>query len=327
MKRIILIVLLIKISVVINAQSLKVIKTYPVAGTGGWDYIAINDSKLYVSHGTQVNILQEDTGDSIGCIQNTNGVHGIAFDNELKRGYTSNGKSNNVTVFDLNTNDSITCIATGENPDAILYEPFTKTIITCNGRSKDLSVIDPKTNTVIATIPVGGKPEAPASDGMGKLFVNIEDRNEIVAIDLARHVVLNHWSLEPGEEPTGLAYDKNTKRLFAACDKLLVVVDAGNGNIISKLPIGEGADGVVFDVNNNLIYTSNGEGTITVVKAVNANTYNVVGNYPTTRGARTLTMNYNTQILYLPTADFEAATEPNGRHKIKPGTFRVLVVK
>src|SRR5438045_8614031 len=158
----------------------KIVKTYHIASPGGWDYIAVNDGKLYVSHGTQVNILNEETGDSIGFIPNTTGVHGIAFDNELNKGYTSNGRLNNVTVFDLKTNEVIGQIATGQNPDAIMYEPFTKLIITCNGRSKNLSLIDPKGQKTIDSIDVGGKPETAASDGNGNLFVNIEDKNEIV---------------------------------------------------------------------------------------------------------------------------------------------------
>lgn len=310
-----------------NAQApLKIIQTFHIASAGGWDYIAINDGKLYMSHGTQVNILKEDNGDSLGYIPNTTGVHGIAFDNELNRGYTSNGRLNSVTVFNLKSNDSITSIATGENPDAINYEPFSKTIVTCNGRSNDLTVIDPKVNKVIATIAVGGKPEAAVSDGAGKLFVNIEDKNEIAVIDMKKFTVLYHWGLTPGESPTGLAYDNNTKRLFAGCEKLLVVMDAGSGKIIDKLPIGDGCDGVVFDAKNSMIYTSNGEGTITAIKEENASTYKVTGTYPTKRGARTITIDEQTQNLYLPTADFEAVTEPGKRPKMIPGTFQVLVV-
>ena len=158
----------------------KVVKTYHIQSSGGWDYIAVNNGKIYASHGTPVNILNEASGDSVGFIANTNGVHGVAFDNDINRGYTSNGRSNNVTVFDLKDNSIITQIATGENPDAIMFEPHTNTIITCNGRSKNLSVIDPKTNTVISTIDVGGKPETAVSDGNVKLFLNIEDKNEIV---------------------------------------------------------------------------------------------------------------------------------------------------
>jgi YVTN family beta-propeller protein len=306
----------------------KVVKTYHIASPGGWDYIAINDGKLYVSHGTQVNILNEANGDSVAFIPNTTGVHGIAFNNELGRGYTSNGRSNSVTVFDLKTNEVITQIATGENPDAIMYEPHTKMIITCNGRSKNLSVIDPKTNTVTATIDVGGKPETAVFDGNGKLFVNIEDKNEIVVVDLETHTTINHWSLNGAEGPTGLAYDKNTKRLFAGCNKYLVVMNADNGNIVDKLAIGDGCDGVAFDPKNKIIYTSNGQsGNITAIKEMSADKFLVLGNYTTKRGARTITIDEKTGILFLPTADFDATNTQNGRPRMIPGTFQVLVVQ
>lgn len=324
------IIALLAITSVCNSQGhdYKIVKTYHIASAGGWDYIAVNESRLYVSHGTQVNILNEDNGDSLGYIPNTTGVHGITFDKELNKGYTSNGRINSVTVFDLKTNAVLEQVATGENPDAINYEPYTKTIITCNGRSKNLSVIDPKASKVIATIDVGGKPEAAVSDGNGKLFVNIEDKNEIVAVDLKTFTVTNHWTLNPAEGPTGLAYDKSTKRLFAGCEKLLVVVNAENGSVVDKIAIGDGCDGVAFDSKKKIIYTSNGEGNISVIKEINADKFSLLGNYPTKRGARTITINENTGTLYLPTADFDPTkTGQNGRPMMVPGTFQVLVVQ
>ena len=310
----------------------KVVKTYHIASPGGWDYIAVNNNKLYVSHGTQVNILDEKTGDSVGVILNTEGVHGIAFDNELNRGYTSNGRANSVTVFDLTTNGMVTQIATGQNPDAIYYEPFSKKIITNNGRSKDLSVIDPLTNKVINTINVEGKPEEAMSDGNGKLYVNIEDKNEIVVINLNTFKVENHWSILPGEAPTGLAFDNKTKRLFAGCgdNKLLMVVDATNGKIVGKLPIGDGCDGVAFDEEYKMIFASNGEGNITAIKEKSANEFKVKQTITTKRGARTITIDQNTHTLFLPTADFEPpdANAPKGtRPKIIGGSFQVLVIQ
>jgi YVTN family beta-propeller protein len=306
----------------------KIAKVYHIASPGGWDYIAVNSGNLYVSHSTQVNILNEETGDSVGYIPNTTGVHGIAFDKELNKGYTSNGRLNNVTVFDLKTNSILEQIATGENPDAINYEPYTKTIITCNGRSKSLSIIDAKTNKVIGTVDVGGKPEEAVSDGNGKLFVNIEDKNEIVSVDLKKLTVTNHWSLSPGEGPTGLAYDKETKRLFAGCEKLLIVLNAENGSIVDKITIGDGCDGVAFDSKKKIIYTSNGEGNLSVIKELSADKYSSLGNYPTKRGARTITINESTGTLYLPTAEFDPSkTGQNGRPMMIPGTFQVLVVQ
>lgn len=314
-----------------NKVDYKVVKTFHIASPGGWDYLAVNNNKLYVSHGTQVNILDEKTGDSIGFIPNTTGVHGIAFNNELNRGYTSNGRLNNVTVFNLATNEIIMQIPTGENPDAIMYEPFSKKIITNNGRSKNLSVIDLVTNKVIATVDVGGKPEEGISDGAGKLYVNIEDKNEIIQVNTKTFKVENHWPLLPGEAPTGLALDKKTKRLFSTCsdNKLLLVMDATNGKIIDKLPIGEGCDGVAFDEKSNLIFTSNGDGTITVVKEKGANKFEVLGTIASKSGARTIALDGKTHTLFLPTADFEPADpkNPKARRKIIPGTFQVLVVQ
>ncbi len=315
----------------VNAQSgYKLTKTFHVTSSGGWDYIAVNpnSNKLYLSHGTQVNILDKATGDSLGVIPNTTGVHGIAFNNALGKGYTSNGRINTVTVFDLKTNAVLSQIATGENPDAIMYDAFSKKVITCNGRSKDLSIIDAATEKVVGTIPVGGKPETAVSDNAGKLFVNIEDKNEIAVIDLSTNTVTNRWSLAPGDGPSGLEIDVATKRLFSTCDKLLVVMDATNGKIIDKLPIGNGTDGAAFDPATKLVFTSNGEGTVTVVKEVLANEFKVIDNVPTKKGARTICIDVSTHKLYLPTADFEAqAAGEKGRPKMIPGTFQVVVLE
>jgi len=306
----------------------KVVKVYHIASPGGWDYIAVHNGRLYVSHGTQVNILNEQTGDSIGYIPNTTGVHGIAFDDELNKGYTSNGRLNTVTVFDLKTNEVLSQIATGQNPDAIMYEPFSKMIITCNGRSNNLSIIDPQQGKTIDSIAVGGKPETAASNGNGNLFVNIEDKNEIVAVDLKKKVVTNRWSISPAEGPTGLVYDKSTKRLFAGCEKLLVVLNAENGSVVDKIAIGDGCDGVAFDSKKKLIFTSNGEGNLSVIQEISADKFSSLGNYPTKRGARTITINESTGTLYLPTAEFDATkTGTNGRPMMIPGTFQVLVVQ
>lgn len=311
-----------------KAKEYKVAKSYPIASTGGWDYIAVHDGKLYVSHATQVNILDEYTGDSVGVISNTAGVHGIAFNEALNRGYTSNGRSNNVTVFDLKSREVVTQVATGDNPDAIMYEPFTKAIITCNGRSKNLSVINPVNNQVSATIDVGGKPETAVSDGEGMLFVNVEDKNEIVAVDMKSNAVKAHWPLAGAEGPTGLAYDKTSKRLFAGCDKLLVVVDASNGKVITKVPIGDGCDGVAFSGRDKIVYTSNGgDGTMTAVKEDKEDKYAVLGNYSTKRGGRTITIDEKDGTLFIPAAEYDATQTAGGRPRMIPGSFRILVIK
>ena len=314
-----------------NKINYKVVKTFHIASPGGWDYIAVNDNKVYVSHGTQVNIVDKNTGDSIGIIPNTTGVHGIAFDNKLGRGYTSNGKLNNVTVFDLKTNAIITQIATGTNPDAIMYEPFTKTVITNNGHGKNLSIIDPNKNIVINTIALDGKPEEAVSDGKGKLYVNLEDKSEIAVIDLKTFKVIARWPLAPGEGPSGLSIDTKTNRLFSTCSdsKLLIVMDALNGNVISKLPIGDGVDGAAFDDNKKIIFAPNGrDGTISAYHEKSANDFVSLGTIQTKAGARTITIDKNTGALFLPAAEFEPVNlqNPNARRQIIPGTFQVLKV-
>lgn len=315
-----------------NKTDFKIANTFHIKSGGGWDYLAVcpESNRLYVSHGTQVNVLDKTTGDSLGVISNTTGVHGIAFIPSSGKGYTSNGRLNNVSVFDLKTNAVSEQIATGENPDAIMYEPFTKTLITCNGKSKDLSIIDPATNKVIATIPVGGKPETAVSDEAGKLYVNNEDKSEIVVVDLKSFKVVNNWSIAPGEAPTGLAIDLKTKRLFAGCEKLLVVIDATNGKIIDKLTIGDGCDGVAFDNASKKIFTSNGEGSMTIIEEKTADTFMILATVTTKKGARTICLDEATHTIYMPTADFEAKTNednPKARPKMIAGTFQVLVIK
>ncbi len=308
-------------------------KTFHVASAGGWDYPAADpgSNKLYLSHGSQVNILDKTTGDSLGYIPNTIGVHGIAFATSFGKGYTSNGRLNNVTVFDLKTQKVLGQVATGTNPDWILYDPFSKKIITSNHTAGSLTVIDPATDQVVATIPIiGNKLETAVSDEAGKIFVNAEDKNEIVAVDIMKNEVIAHWSLAPGEGPTGLAIDVKTKRLFAACDKLLVVMDANNGKMVASLPIGDGCDGDAFDPASKLIFTSNGEGTVTVIKEISPNQYKVIDNIVTKRGARTISLDEKTHKIYLPAADYEpvASDAPkNARPKMIPGSFQVLVLE
>ena len=312
-----------------KSKQLHVKNNFYIKSTSGWDYIELGPihDLLYVSHGNQVNILNKKTGDSVGVIENTNGVHGIAFDVANKKGFTSNGRLNNVTVFDINTNKTLSQIPTGQNPDAIFYEPFSKKIITCNGRSKNLSIIDAAQNKVVDSVNVGGVPETAVSDGKGKIFVNIEDKNEIISIDATSFKVLNRWNIAPGEGPTGLAIDKKTNRLFAGCDKLLMVIDAVSGKVIDKITIGEGCDGVAFDDETKNVYTSNGNGTLTVIHEDNANKFTVVENVVTKRSARTLVLDKQSHLIYLPAAEYDATMkDTRGRPMMKPGSFQVLVV-
>jgi DNA-binding beta-propeller fold protein YncE len=298
---------------VAQTSGYHVTRTFKIGSPGGWDYIAAGpDQKIYVSHGTQVNILDGKTGDSVGVIPNTTGVHGIAFAGS--KGYTSNGRLNTVTVFDLKTAAILSQINTGTNPDAIMYDPFTKLIITCNGRSHDLTLIDAASGQVTGTIALDGKPETAVSDEAGK----------ISEVDLKTKTVVTSWPLG-AEGPTGLAIDHRTNRLFAGCDQKLVVMDAANGNIVATLPIGNGCDGVGFDSGLRLVFASCGEGKLTVIKEESASRFTVIDNVATKRSARTCAVNQKTHEVYLPAADTEPA--PAGeRPKVLPGTFGVVVV-
>jgi len=310
--------------------SLYVADTFHIKSGGGWDYILADaaSNKLFVSHGTQVNVLNKNTGDSIGVIPNTLGVHGIALVHDLNKGFTSNGRLNNVYVFDLNSLQITDSIATGENPDAIFYDDYSKMIITCNGRSKNISLIDPATDKVVATIDVKGKPETAVSDGEGKIFINNEDESEIEVVNINTKKLINSWSIAPGESPSGLSIDRKNKLLFAGCDnKLLMVIDATNGKIIDKLPIGDGCDGTAFDASLQTVYSSNGEGTLTVIKEESKNKFTVVKDFTTKRGARTLSVDASTHTIYLPTAEFGQPAANEKRPSIISGSFQVLVVK
>ncbi|MBI3511476.1 MAG: YncE family protein [Bacteroidetes bacterium] len=313
---------------------MHVLDTFHIKSDGGWDYIAVNHemNRVYVSHGTQVNILNETTGDSVGIIPNTTGVHGIAWDAALNKGFTSNGRINSVTEFDLKTNAVLKQIPVGENPDAILFDPFTKMIYTCNGRSSNMSVIDPAKDTVVATISLDGRPETAVWDSTGKIYVNLEDKSRIQVIDAMTNKVTDTWKLGSGESPSGLAIDRKKGRLFSGCEnKLMIVLDVKSGKIISEVPIGDGCDGTAFDPGTGNAYSSNGEGTLTVVHENADGKYFVTETVATKKGARTLSVDTFNHKIFLPTADLgeiPEATKDNPRPRPKkiPGTFCVLVV-
>lgn len=323
-------VFLLSVSHSFAQSSLQVSDTFYIRSGGWWDYILADSAseKLYVSHGTQVNVLNKNTGDSLGIIPNTMGVHGIALLHALNKGFTSNGRSNNVFVFDLNTLQVTDSIATGQNPDAIFYEDYSKKIITCNGKSDNISVIDPSTLKVVATIDVKGKPETAVSDGEGNVFINNEDKSEIEVVDMKAIRLVHSWSIAPGEAPSGLSIDRKTKRLFAGCDnRLLMVIDAATGKVITRIPIGNGCDGTAFDAGTKMVYSSNGEGTLTVIKEISKDKFQVVKNLPTKPGARTLSVDPSTHVIYLPTADFSKPAAGEKRPPMIPGSFQVLVVR
>lgn len=327
---------------VLSAKAVTVAQTYKVAaklkveGDGGWDYLTSDDETglLYISHGTTVNVINETDGKLIGSIPDTKGVHGIALAKDLNKGFISNGKDTSVTIFDLKTLAIITKIkVTGKNPDAILYDPFSKKVFVYNGRSSNATVIDATNNTVVATIELPGKPEFSVTNEKGKVYVNIEDKSKICMINSSTLKVEQTWSVSPGEEPSGLALDNKNHRLFSVCDnKLMVVLDAETGKVITSLPIGENVDGAAFDPDKERAYSSNGDGTLTIVQGTNGGDYKVLENLTTQKGARTIAINKKTHHLYLPTAEFgdtPAATgeNPHPRPSLTPGSFTILDVE
>jgi YVTN family beta-propeller protein len=309
----------------------KMARKIHVEGDGFWDYISIDEASqhLFVSHGTVAQILDIKTGQVIATIPDTKGVHGVALAPSLNKGFTSNGRDSSVTVFDLKTYKVIAkIIVTGANPDCILFDEFSQKVFTFNGRSSNATVIDAKENKVLATIPLDGKPEFSVSDGKGKVFVNIEDKSMINVIDANSNQVIKRWSIAPGEEPSGLALDNETHRLFSVCgNKLMVISDAETGKVVTTQPIGDRCDGAAFDPILKRAYSSNGEGTITVVQEENANSYKVLETIPTQAGARTMTVDKTNHHLYLPTAEFGEQAEGQRRPSVKPNSFVILDVE
>ena len=327
-------VLLFGLGLRVNAQSVpsgyKIANKIHLDGTGGWDYLTADavNNRLFISHATMVQVVDLQKGTLIATIEDTKGVHGIALALDLNKGFISCGRDSSVAVFDLTTYKVIERVkVTGKNPDAILYDPYKKIVLTFNGGSSNSTVLDASTNKVIATIPLNGKPEFAASNGKGLVYVNNEDKSLVTVINTNTLKVENAWSLAPGEEPSGLALDNETHRLFMVCsNKFMVVMNALTGKVITTLPIGDRCDGVAFDPTTKRAFSSNGDGTMTVVQENADDTYSVVENVATQKGARTITCNIKTHKLYLPTADFEVSTG-NGRPAAKPGSFTILEIE
>jgi len=290
------------------------IKKIQIGGEGGWDYIAFDSPtrRLFVSRGTKVMVVNVDSGKVVGEIADTAGVHGIALAPELGRGFTSNGRAGTITIFDLKTLAVIGSAKAGTNPDAIVYDPYTKRVFAMNGRSSSATVIDGASGAVAGTIAVTGKPEFAVADGAGHVYVNIEDKGEILQLDAQKRTVTAEWPLAPCEEPTGLAMDIAHRRLFAGCgNKMMAVMDADSGKVIATPPIGEGVDATSFDPGTGFAFASNGEsGTLTVVHEDSPEKFSVVENVPTQEYARTMTLDPATHEVYLVTANFEKAATP-----------------
>src|SRR3954462_7563385 len=250
------------------APGYHVATTYKVGGQGGWDYLTADASarRLYISRGTHVIVLDLDSGKNVGDIPDTPGVHGVALAPDLGRGFTSNGRENTVTIFDIKTMKPMgEKIKVGEKPDAILYDPATKRVFTFNGRSHDSTAIDASDGKVLGTIKLGGKPEFAVSDGKGQVFVNNEDTSELIAIDPNKLEVKSKWPLAPYQSPSGLAIDRKNRRLFVGCDnKMMAVVDADSGKVLTTVSIGEGVDANAFDSDTGFAFASCGEGVLTI---------------------------------------------------------------
>jgi DNA-binding beta-propeller fold protein YncE len=311
-----------------------VIKTYKLGGEGGWDYLNLDSSsrRLYISRATHVMVIDADSGKPVGDIPDTPGVHGIALAPELGRGFVSNGREGTVTIFDIQTLKLISKVKVGDNPDAILYDPATKRVFTFNGKSQDSTAIDAAKGTVLGTIKLEGKPEFAVSDNKGQIFVNIEDKSQMDAIDPNKLEVKSRWPLAPCQEPSGLSMDRKNRRLFAGCDnKMMAVVDADNGKVIATPAIGDGVDATAFDEGTGLAFASCGEGVLTVVREESPSKFSVAENVKTQEGARTLALDDKTHQVFVVTAKFgppppPTPENPHPRHTILPDTFVVLVI-
>jgi YVTN family beta-propeller protein len=322
------------ISTSLFAQQYKVTGQIPIEGGGGWDYAYVDSAnrQLYVTHGSEVQVVDLNSERPMAKITGMKRIHGVATADELNRGFISDGEDNVVVVFDLKSNEILQRVKAGTNPDAILYDAPTQRVFAFNGRSNDVTAIDAKDGTVIGTVDVGGKPEFPASDGKGFIYDNIEDKNEIVKLDAKNLKVVSRWPVKGCDEPSGLAIDTGTHRLFAVCDnKTMAVVDYDSGKVVATVPIGEGPDAAGYDADKKLAFSSNGEGTLTMVKQESADKYSVTGTVKTERSARTMALDPKTHKIYLPAAQFGPAPaptrdNPHPRPPVVPGSFHLVVV-
>ena len=322
------------------AAGYHVINKIKVGGEGGWDYLIVDSAarRLYVSHTSKVVVIDLDKNEVVSEIPGTNGVHGIAIASDLGRGFTSNGRDGSSTIFDLKTLKVLGTVKTGANPDAIIYDPASKRVFAFNrtrtAAEASATVIDAAKGEAVGDIKLEGRPEFAVADGKGKMFVNLDDKSEIVVIDTRKLTVLNRWPLAPGKGPSGLAMDLKTRRLFSVCgdSQKMVVMNADNGKVVATLSIGKGTDAAAFDPDTKLAFSSNGEGSLTVVHEDSADKFSVVENAKTQTGARTMALDTKTHRVYLAAAEYGPApaptTErPNPRPAMIPGSFMILVLE
>ncbi|MBI1757361.1 MAG: YncE family protein [Fimbriimonas ginsengisoli] len=305
-----------------------VVERFKIGGDGGWDYLTLDPAsrRLYVSRGNRIDVVNADTGKVEGTIGGLKGAHQAVFAPKLNRGFTSNGGDDSVTIFDLATLKEIEAVKVGNRPDAILFDDASGRVFTFNAASKDATAVDAKTGKVAGSVPLGGKPEFCAADGRGKVFVNVEDTNEVVCFNSKSLKVLKHWSIKPGDSPTGLGFDPAHRRLFSVCDGgRMMVSDSVRSKLVGEVPIGKGPDACVFDPKLGLVFSSNGEGTLTIARQESPDKYQVIQTLVTQRGARTCALDPTTHRIYLATAETQAV-EGQRRPRMVPGTFVILVV-
>jgi YVTN family beta-propeller protein len=303
-------------------------------GAEYWDYITFDPASrlLYISHNTEVKVVAADTGKVTGSIGDLKRVHGIALVAQLGKGYISDGGADEAVVFEIKTLKVTGHIKTGKNPDCIIYDPASKHIFTMNGKTNDASVIDPATDTVIATIPMGGRPEYAVADGQGMIYDNIEDKNEVVALDSRTNSVKSRWPIAPAEEATAMDMDVKNRRLFiGGRNKILAIMDADSGKIVQTFPIGAGVDTNIYDAKSGMLFTAVREGTLHIFHEDSPDKFSVVEDVKTEFGARNAAYDPQTDKLFIDTADFgpaPAATteQPHPQPVPVPGTFRLLVI-
>ena len=315
-----------------NTSGYHIVRKIPVPGSDGWDYLTLDSStsRLYISRGTHVQVLDVSTGQIVGDIPDTQGVHGIALAPEFGRGFTSNGRADSVTIFDLKTLAKIADAKTDTGPDSIIYDPATKRVFTMNGRAGTATAIDAATGAVVGSVALGGRPEFPAADAAGHVYVNLEDKSELVQLDSQKLTVLNTWPLAPCQSPSGMAIDRAHRRVIIGChNQMMAIVDADSGKVVATVPIGNGVDANRFDPGTQLAFSSNGEGTLTVVHEQSPDSYTSLGNVPTQQGARTMDVDLSTHHVFVITATFGPApaptpTAPRPRPPIVPDSVVVI---
>src|SRR2546423_2405964 len=312
-----------------GASGYHLIKTIPVPGDEGWDYILVDPDarRVYISHGSHVVVMNADTYAIEGDVPDTQGVHGIAVIPDLGRGFISAGRANTAVIFDLKTLKSLGTVKTDANPDAIIYDPSSKRVFTFNGRGKNATAINAADGSVVGAIPLNDKPEFAVADGKGAIFVNGEDTSNLIAIDSQTLKETHRWPLAPCKSPSGLAGDLKTRRLFSVCDdKVGVITDADTGKVVATPEICSGPDAAAFDPSANYFFASCGDGHLTVIHEDSPDKYSVVDTVATKRSARTMALDLRTHNIFLPSAEFDPPAPGERRGKMKPGSFPILVV-